>query len=457
MGLMNVPQWALWGASTQRAVENFPVSGRSIPVKVIHALGLLKLASAKANQDLGKLDSKLAKLIIEAANEVAEGMHDQHFVVDVFQTGSGTSTNMNANEVIANLANQKTNQPIGSKSPVHPNDHVNMGQSSNDTFPTAMHVAAAVELKDHLRPALERLTHTLNQQAQAWDDIIKISRTHLMDGTPIRFGQIFSGYAAQARLAVVRTKRAEARLLELAIGGTAVGTGLNTHVEFGRRVATELSAATGCEFVEATNHPEAQATQDSLVEAAGELKTIAVSLSKIANDIRWMGSGPRCGLYELLLPEIQPGSSIMPGKVNPVICESVIQVAARVIANDAAITYGGFGGVGSIFELNVAMPMIADAIMESIKLLTNVTNIFVERLLNGLKVNEKRATDLIEQSLMLCTSLAPEIGYDRAAQLAKQAFEEGKTIRQLAQELRILDPTRLDALLDPRSMTDPET
>ncbi len=456
MGQMQVPSWALWGASTQRAVENFPISGRGVPVEVVHAFGLLKAACAKVNQQLGKLPSQLADPIIHAAQQVAAGDHDKHFVVDVFQTGSGTSSNMNANEVIANLANQQLGAAAPGVPRVHPNDHVNMGQSSNDTFPTAMHVAAAVAIEKQLKPALRKLYNTLHQHAQDWDNIIKIGRTHLMDATPIRVGQVFSGYASQVEHALDRADRAVAGLGELAIGGTAVGTGINTHIEFDQRVASELADHTGVAFREADNHPEAQAAKDTFVEASGVLKTIAVSLSKIANDIRWLGSGPRCGLSELVLPAIQPGSSIMPGKVNPVICESVVQVAARVIANDAAITYGGFGGVGSILELNVAMPVMADAMIESIKLLARVSHVFVDKLLAGLQVNAKRCQQLIEQSLMMCTSLAPEIGYDAAAKLAKQAFAQDKTIRELALEQKLLDETKLAQLLDPDGMTRPD-
>jgi fumarate hydratase class II len=455
MGPMEVPGWALWGASTERAVHNFPVSGRGIPVEVVHAFGLLKVACAKVNRDLGKLPAAKAQAIIDAAAEVARGDHDKHFVVDVYQTGSGTSSNMNANEVIANRASQKIGKPIGSRDPVHPNDHVNMGQSSNDTFPTAMHIAAAVALQKQLLPALDRLHEVLDRHAKQWDSIIKIGRTHLMDATPIRVGQVFSGYASQVAHARERVMRALDGLGELAIGGTAVGTGINTEVDFGARVAAELTRETGVKFREAANHFEAQAAKDAFVEASGELKTIAVSLSKIANDIRWLGSGPRCGIFELMLPEIQPGSSIMPGKVNPVICESVIQVACRVIANDAAATYAGFGGVGSIMELNVAMPVMADAMMESIHLLTNVSNVFVANLLEGLQVNAKRCEELIEQSLMMVTSLAPEIGYDNAAKLAKEAFEKGTTIRKLALEKKLLPPAKLDELLNPLSMTQP--
>jgi fumarate hydratase class II len=373
MGEMFVPASALYGATTQRAVENFPISGRTVHPEVIHAFGLLKAACANANKDLGKLKAGQAAAILKAAAEVAEGRLDEHFPIDIYQTGSGTSTNMNVNEVIANRASQMAGKAIGSKDPVHPNDHVNMGQSSNDTFPTAMHVAAAVAMQDKLVPALEGLHAQLAKQAKAFDRIKKIGRTHLMDATPIRVGQVFSGYAAQAKNSVARAKHATKALSELAIGGTAVGTGINTHPEFGKRVAAELSRTTGVNFREAANHPEAQAAKDAYVEASGELKTIAISLSKIANDIRWLGSGPRTGIFELILPAVQPGSSIMPGKVNPVICECVIQVAVRVIANDAAVTYSGFGGVGSIMELNVAMPVMADALLESITLLSNAS------------------------------------------------------------------------------------
>ena len=455
MGPMQVPDWALWGASTQRAVANFPVSGRGVNNEIIHAFGLLKGACAKVNRDLGKLAADKAKLIMDASQEVARGELDKHFVVDVYQTGSGTSTNMNANEVIANRIHQKAGKPIGSRDLVHPNDHVNMGQSSNDTFPTAMHVAAAVALWRDLKPAMQKLHAILDKQAKEWDSVIKIGRTHLMDATPIRMGQVFSGYASQVGHGIGRVDHAVLNLSELAIGGTAVGTGINTHAEFGRRVAEELTQSTGVPFREANNHFEAQAAKDAFVLASGDLKTIAVSLSKIANDIRWLGSGPRCGIFELILPAIQPGSSIMPGKVNPVICESVIQVAARVIGNDAVITYGGFGGVGSLFELNVAMPVMAEAMMESIHLLARACHVLVDNLLAGLQVNKAQCEKLIDQSLMMCTSLAPVIGYDAAAKLAKEGFETGKTIRQLVREKKLIDDKKLDELLNPLSMTMP--
>ena len=459
MGEMQVPADALYGASTARAIENFPIANEPVPAAVIHAFGHLKAACAQANQDLEKLDPKLAAAIIAVSEDVATGKHDAQFPVDIYQTGSGTSTNMNANEVIANLANEKLGFGIGSKGQdgaVHPNDHVNMGQSSNDTFPTAMHIAAASRLVDDLVPALSKLADALDAKASEWDAIVKIGRTHLMDATPIRVGQVFSGYASQARYAATRANRALQRTLEnLPIGGTAVGTGINTHPEFADRVCKVLSAKLGNEFQEATNHPEAQAAKDSFVAAHGELKTIAVSLSKIANDIRLLGSGPRCGTFELSLPATQPGSSIMPGKVNPVMCESVIQVVCRVLGNDATVTTAGLGGVGSLFELNVAMPVMIDAFLESVKLLSAVTNVFVDKLLDDLEVNEERCRELIDQSLMMVTSLAPVVGYEESAALAKEAFKTGKTIRQLCLDRKILDADKLDELLDPDSMTRP--
>ena len=455
MGKMKVPSWALWGASTQRAKDNFPVSGRVVPVEVVHAFGLLKEACARANMELKRISGPKGRTIVRAAQAVAEGELDDHFVVDVFQTGSGTSTNMNANEVIANYASLEAGEEIGSKRPLHPNDHVNMGQSSNDTFPTAMHVAAALSLANDLKPALERMQEELAARAEEWDDITKIGRTHLMDATPIRVGQVFGGYAEQMAKAMERCDVAIEALSELAIGGTAVGTGINTHPQFSKKVCQQLSNATGLTFREANNHPEAQAAKDGYVEVSGELRTIAVSLSKIANDIRWLGSGPRCGLGELSLPATQPGSSIMPGKVNPVICESMIQICARVVGNDTSVTLGGFGGVGSILELNVAMPMMADAVHESIKLLTNGCDMFTDKLLRGLKVNREHTEGLIEGSLMIVTSLAPVIGYDQAAAVAKEAHRKGKTIREIVLTLELLDEQQLDELLDFDAMTRP--
>jgi fumarate hydratase class II len=469
MGEMTVPADVLYGASTQRAVLNFPVSGKPVHPGVIKAFAMLKAACARSNESLGKLDSGRADAIVAACGEIESGLADhgglaRHFPVDVYQTGSGTSTNMNANEVVANLVCLAKGEPIGhakdpafiEKGGVHPNDHVNMGQSSNDTFPTAMHIAAAVAIKDRLLPALRRLEKDLDAKAQAWDSVVKIGRTHLQDATPIRLGQEFSGYAAQIRHATERLHRALHVLGELAIGGTAVGTGINTHPEFAGNVAATLTERAGVVFREASNHFEAQHAKDGFVEVSGDLKTIAVSLSKIANDIRWMGSGPRCGIGELKLPAVQPGSSIMPGKVNPVICEAVIMVCCRVIGNDATATTAGLGGVGSILDLNIAMPVMADAVMESIDLIANASGMFCENLLAGLEPDEERCAALIEGSLAMCTSLAPVIGYDAAAGLAKEAFASGKTVREVALEKKVLPVDELTRLLDPMSMTSPD-
>ncbi len=458
MGEMQVPVEALYGASTARAVENFPIANRALPPAMIHAFGHLKAACAQANLNLGKLDARIAAAVIAASNEVAEGKHDKQFPVDVYQTGSGTSTNMNANEVIASIANDKLGLGATTKAEggVHPNDHVNMGQSSNDTFPTAMHIAGAIASQKNLAPALEKLHQGLKAKSEAWDAMVKIGRTHLMDATPIRIGQVFAGYAQQAfhgfHSALFST---ECMRKNVEIGGTAVGTGINAHPDFAKQVCETLSQRLDIEFVEAPVHPEAQAAKDCFVVAHGHLKSIAVSLTKIANDIRHLGSGPRCGLGELNLPAIQPGSSIMPGKVNPVICESVMQVACRVIGNDATVTMAGMGGVGSLFELNVAMPVMIDAFLESATLLANVCNVFVDKLLNDLEVNEARCLELIEQSLMTITALAPEVGYEKCAALAKQAHKEGKTIKELVGELKLMAPERLEELMNYDAMTRP--
>jgi fumarate hydratase, class II len=471
MGEMYVPADALYGATTQRAVLNFPVSFRTIPKAQIEAHILLKKCCAEANAELGELPREKANAIVGAADQllaefsqpVATGLRHpfshplmRHFPIDVFQTGSGTSTNMNVNEVIANVASQRAGRAIGSKDPVHPNDHVNYGQSSNDTYPSSMQIAGALGLAHHLIPALERLAKALEAKAKQWDAIVKIGRTHLMDATPIRVGQEFGGYAAAVRLAIARAESARNALaLNMPIGGTAVGTGINAHSKFGRTVCTKLTKATAVKFAEAKNHFEAQSTRDCVVDAHGQLKTIAVSLTKIANDIRWLGSGPRCGLFELSLPATQPGSSIMPGKVNPVICESVMMVACQVIGNDAAITMGGLGGVGSLLELNVAMPVIAERLIESIELLSNACTMFCEKCLGGLVLNEAEATGTVERSLMMCTSLAPVIGYDNAAKVAKEAFKSGETVRQYVLRHKLVEPKRLEKLLDARAMTKP--
>lgn len=448
MGKMKVPSDAYYGAQTARAVENFPVSGRTLPREFVRAMGLVKLAAAETNAELGFLKKNVAKAVARAAREVLEGKLDDHFVVDVFQTGSGTSTNMNANEVIANRAAEL----LGGKTGVHPNDHVNMGQSSNDVIPTAMHVSALEAVEKELIPALEYLEKALSAKAKKFDRIVKIGRTHLMDATPVRLGQEFGGYASMVAHGISRLKGVRNDLSELAVGGTAVGTGINTHKSFGKKVAARISAATGVKFREARNHFEAQASKDAVVQTSGALKTVAVSLMKIANDVRWLGSGPRCGFGEILLPAIQPGSSIMPGKVNPVIGESVTQVAAQVIGNDAAITIGGQSGN---FELNVMMPMMADNLLESIRLLSRVSRVFVDKCVDGIDASEERCGELIEQSLAMCTSLAPIIGYDAAAAIAKEAYATGSTVREVARRKGVISDEELERVLDPESMTRP--
>ena len=453
MGEMEVPGDALYGAQTRRAQINFPVSGWPMPPAFVRAMGAIKRAAARVNLDLGKLDPKLADLVVTAATEVVDGKLDAQFVVDVFQTGSGTSTNMNANEVIANRAIQLAGGVVGSKDPIHPNDHVNMGQSSNDVIPTALHVSAATAIKTDLLPALDTLAKSLDVKAEAFADIIKIGRTHLQDATPIRLGQVFSGYAAQVRNNSVRLERCLDSLGSLPIGGTAVGTGINTHPDFAKGVAALLSEETGIAFREAGNHFEAQATKDGAVETAATLKTYAVSLTKIANDLRFLGSGPRCGIGELQLPAIQPGSSIMPGKVNPVMCESAMQVAAYVVGADAAVTYSA--AVLSNFELSVAMPLMAHQILESIRLLANVSRVLDQNLLQALEVDRERCEGLFEQSLAMCTSLAPILGYDAAAAIAKEAYKTGQTVREVALAKGVLDRDALDKALDAASMTEP--
>ena len=454
MGEVPVPADAYYGAQTQRAVDNFPISGWRLPPPLIHALGLCKLAAATANRDLGKLDAEKAALILQAAREVAEGKLDADFPVDVFQTGSGTSSNMNTNEVIANRADELAGQPRGSKAPVHPNDHVNMGQSTNDMFPTAIHVAVARQLRRDLIPALSQCQEALAAKARAFDGIIKIGRTHLADATPIRLGQEFSGYARQLELAVLRGEKAVKALRELPVGGTAVGTGINTHPEFAARVSAVLSRETGIDFVEAANHIEGNATRDALVEAHGQLRAIAVGLFKVANDIRWLSSGPRCGIGEIRLPDLQPGSSIMPGKVNPVLCESVLQVCARVLGNDN--TVGFAGAAGGNFELNIMMPVMGQTCLESIHLLAGVVRAFHDLCVTGIEANVERNEAMVEQSLAMVTSLAPHIGYDEAAAIAKEAFVTGKTVREVAMERNVLPEDTLAEVLDPRRMTEPQ-
>src|SRR5205823_3671275 len=452
MGEMTVPTDALHGASTHRAVLNFPVSGYRFPRPFIRALGLIKWAAAKANQDLGLLDANQAAAIAEAAEEVAEGKLDDHFPLDIFQTGSGTSTNTNANEVIANRAAHLSGKSIGSHDPVHPNDHVNMGQSSNDVIPAAIHISAAEELKNRLIPALERLQGALEAKAKEFWHIIKIGRTHLMDATPIRLGQEFSGYAQQVAYAKDRAQRAIEVLRELPLGGTAVGTGLNRHIDLPKKMLRHLEQRTGITFYEAKNHFEAQGGKDAVVEASGNLKTIAVSLFKIANDIRWLGSGPRCGIGEIQLPATQPGSSIMPGKVNPVMCESLMMVCAQVIGNDAAITWAGANGN---FELNVMMPVMAHDLLESIRLLANAPAVFCDKCVTGIVANKNRCAELVELSMAMVTSLVPKIGYDRAAEIAKESAKTGKTVREVCREKKVLPEAELNRALDLVAMTEP--
>jgi fumarate hydratase, class II len=451
MGEVNVPQHAYYGAQTQRAIDNFPISPRRFSREFIRAIGLIKMAATQVNRDLGLLEARLSEPIVGAAQEVVDGKFDADFAIDIYQTGSGTSTNMNANEVIANRAIELAGGSRGSRL-IHPNDHVNMCQSSNDVIPTAIHVAALERLEKHLVPGLRTLHKALVAKAKEFEDVMKIGRTHLMDATPIRLGQEFSGYARQVELGIRRVENTRASLAELALGGTAVGTGLNTHPEFAKRVIARLSELTGVAFREAENHFEAQGAQDALVEMSGALKTVAVSLMKIANDLRWMGSGPRCGLGELMLPELQPGSSIMPGKVNPVIPESVIQVAAQVLGNDLAVALGAQWGA---LDLNTMMPVMASNLLESIHILGTVAANFAELCVVGIQADRERCAALIEQSQAMCTALAPEIGYDAAAQIAKESFASGKTVRQIAKERRVLPADRLDELLDPRRMTEP--
>ena len=452
MGDMLVPDDAYYGAQTQRAVENFPISGIPISKSMIQALGKIKRSAAIVNNELGLLDGERKNAIVQAADEIIEGKFYSQFPIDIYQTGSGTSSNMNCNEILSNRASEIMGGVIGAKDPVHPNDHVNLGQSSNDVIPTAIHIAANTMLEEELIPALQKLADELDKKTIEFSDIVKIGRTHLQDATPITLGQEFSGYTQMVKNGIKRIQNAQGFLSELAIGGTAVGTGINTKAQFGSLVAKEISRFTGISFIEASNHFEAQGAQDAAVETSGALKTVAVSLSKIANDIRWLGSGPRAGLGELILPAVQPGSSIMPGKTNPVICEAMIQGCAQVIGNDMAITIGGQGGV---FELNLMLPLIAHNLTNSITILSNSTNIFTEKLITGLKANKEKCAGYIEGSLAMCTSLAPVIGYDKAAQIAYKAFNSGKTVREIAMEDNVLDKDKLDEILDPKSMTMP--
>jgi fumarate hydratase class II len=449
MGEVRVPAERLYGAQTQRAVENFPISGVPFPRVFIRALGLIKLAAARVNTELGLLDESLSRAIQQAAQETTEGRWDADFPIDIFQTGSGTSTNMNANEVIANRAIQLLGGEIGSRQ-VHPNDHVNLGQSSNDVIPAAIHLAAYLAVTEDLLPALRHLHAALARKAEAFDGIVKTGRTHLMDAMPVRLGQEFGGYASQIEHGIRRVESALPSLSELAIGGTAVGTGVNTHPEFGARMAATLAQLTGLPLREADNHFEAQAAQDAAVELSGQLKTVATSLMKVANDLRWMNSGPQCGLQEIALPALQPGSSIMPGKINPVIPEVVAMVAAQVTGNDVAITIGGQSGS---FELNVMLPLIAHNLLQAITLLSTSSRVLADRAIEGLTANRAQMEELLEKNVILVTALAPHIGYDKAAQLTKVALAEGKRIRQVAREQKLLPEDQLERALDVRAMT----
>ena len=445
MGEIAVPADALYGAQTQRAVENFPISGQPMPRAFIHALGLVKLAAARINRDLGLMEEAVAAAIEAGARAVADGVYDDQFPIDVFQIGSGTSSNMNANEVIATLASRALNRRV------HPNDEVNLGQSSNDVIPTTLHVAAVLAIENDLLPALHHLQQALATKADEFDDVVKIGRTHLMDAVPIRLGQEFSGYARQIELAIARIEATLPGLRELAIGGTAVGTGLNTHPEFGARMARELTALTGTEFREAENHFEAQGSRDAYVFTAGALTSLAAALMKIANDIRLLNSGPQAGLGEVVLPAIQPGSSIMPGKVNPVINEAVIQVGAQVTGNCQAITIGGQWGQ---LDLNVMMPMMARNMLESIRLLANAARVFADKAIAGLEANRERAEGYVERSISMATALNPLIGYDNAAKIAKKSHATGRTVRELAYEESGLSREQIDEALHVRRQTE---
>jgi fumarate hydratase, class II len=450
LGEVEVPAGAYYGAQTERARRNFPVSGLRLPRRFIAALGAIKREAAAVNGELGLLPGELAEAIGRAAEEVAAGKLDDHFPLDVFQTGSATSTNMNANEVIANRASELLGGARGSKR-VHPNDHVNASQSSNDVIPTALHVAAYAAVREQLEPALGRLAAALERKAEEFDRVVKIGRTHLQDAVPVRLGQEFGGYARQARQGLARLAAVLPRLAELPLGGTAVGTGLNAPPEFAPRVIALLAGRIGCPFVPAANRFEAMAAKDAAVETSGAAKTIAVSLTKIANDIRWLASGPRCGIGEISIPSLQPGSSIMPGKVNPVIPESVLMVAAQVAGNDLTITLAGMSGS---FELNVMMPLIAYDLLQSIEILAAAAGLLADRCVAGIEANRERCAELVERSLAMVTSLVPRIGYDAAAEIAKEAMRTGRTVRELCREKGVLPDAELDEALDPWAMTE---
>ena len=458
MGEVRLPAEVYYGAQTQRAVENFPIALAPLPPKMIQALGLVKWACASANEELGLLGKKLAPEQIAAlktaALEVADGQMADQFPIDIYQTGSGTSSNMNVNEVVSNRAIELCGgDRFDMKKPIHPNDHVNMGQSTNDIFPTAIHVAGAQVLRNGLIPALKACADALYAKADEWADVLKIGRTHLADATPMTLGQEFSGLARQMELAAEDARNAEAALYELPAGGTAVGSGINTHPKFAAEVARFLADKTGIPFREAANHFEANAQRTGVVRCHALLKAIAVTLMNVANNIRWLGSGPRCGFHEISLPDLQPGSSIMPGKVNPVLCESMIQVAARVMGNDATIAV--CGATGGQFQLNITMPLMSAVLLESVELMARCVTVFTGRCVSGLAANREKCESAVEQSLSMVTSLNPYIGYERAAALAKEAFKTGKTIRELCLEKEVLPPDVLAQALDPMKMTRP--
>ena len=446
MGTLRVPVDAYYGAQTQRAVENFPIGGMTMPIPFIRALAWIKRSAAQVNTSLGAVAGDIADAVVQAADDVLTGNLDDQFVVDVYQTGSGTSSNMNMNEVIAGRANEILTGNRGGRTPVHPNDHVNWGQSSNDVVPSAIHVAAAREVTDRLRPALEALAGALEGKADAFREIPKLGRTHLQDAVPMTLGQEFSGYARQVVQAVERLDGQLPRLCELALGGTAVGTGLNTHPDFARQTIARLSEDTGIAFVEAPNHFAAQAAQDTIVELSGLLRATAVSMIKISNDIRWMASGPRSGLGEITIPSLQPGSSIMPGKVNPVVPEAVIQACVQVMGNDLAV---GIGGTRGNFELNVAMPLIAHNVLQSVHLLSGAAKLLEEKCVSGIEANRKTCEGYIENSLALVTGFVPHIGYDRAAAIAKEALASGRTVREVISEAGIVSGDVVNEVLGP--------
>tara|TARA_Y100000996_G_scaffold411156_1_gene394787 strand:+ start:4869 stop:6251 length:1383 start_codon:yes stop_codon:yes gene_type:complete len=449
MGEVFVPDDAYYGAQTQRAAENFPISNRRIPRTLIKSLAMIKKSAAIVNHRLGRLSNEIKDAIASACDEVIDGKHDNQFIVDIFQTGSGTSSNMNINEVLSNRANEILGHELGDKFPVHPNDHVNLGQSSNDTFPSAINLSISLDVDSNLLPALNELLKSLNIKTEEFSDIIKIGRTHLQDATPVTLGQEFSGYAQMIQNSIYKIEDSLKYIHYLAQGGTAVGTGINTHPDFGKMIAKELSKDSGISFNEAINHFEAQSTQDSVLTTSSALRGLAVSLSKIANDIRFLGSGPRAGIGELNIPAVQPGSSIMPGKVNPVICESLIQVCAQVIGNDQAVIQGA---QGSYFELNVMMPMIASNILESINILSKSIDMFNKKLIVDLEANKEICNGYIEGSLAMCTSLVPAIGYDKAAEIAYKAYQQNKTVREIALNENILSKEEIDKLLNHENM-----